>query len=431
MSHRQPRILWLGMLGALSGCRTVAPPGVADTPPLPRYEPGTYCDINPRWSHDGKRIAYLRSTPDRRFQLFVADAGLDRPLAVLEAELVSPDRRYGSSLKRYCSQDTIAWSPDDSHIAFERTDWFKFEDGERLPGTGIWSYEVKTGRVQPLALHPARYGSLFYFYHYPSWSPDGRYLTFVTEGINGQRAIAIRAIAWQKAKELAPRFDKYSMSDWPVWRPLTPRERASGRAARPEFAYVHTIFRSEWLPTTTTLRRVRPGDPTAERSGEQFRMTPDGYRKTFDDPPANVEPRAGNPVWSPSGRRIAFTLTPDALEWSRYEIWVLDLQTRRASRVAAPRGMGLLAPVWIDERRIGALTQNGDHFDVVALGADRPFFRKLGAIDSADADWSPDRTQIVYSARPIAQPVPADETTTLRVMATGLRTRAPWRSNSP
>src|SRR5690242_10740500 len=114
------------VLTAPTGCRSALDLGLEDVPPLPKSEPGVYTDINPRWSHDGKRICFLRSTPDRRLQLYLSDSDLERATALLEAELVSPDRPYSSHLRRYSSPSTVAWSPDDRQIAFERAEWFQF-----------------------------------------------------------------------------------------------------------------------------------------------------------------------------------------------------------------------------------------------------------------------------------------------------------------
>ncbi len=201
----------------LFGCARPPKPGLSDVPPGVRKVTGVYVDVNPRWSHDGKRIAFLRSTTDRKMQLQVTNGSLKQVQALFAPELLCPDRPYSPQLQRYSSPDTLAWSPDDRLIAFERTDWFLFEDGERLPGTGLWSFDTQTRAVQPLALHAPTYKNLFYFYHTPQWSPDSRYLAFVGEGINGQRVVFTRSLALQNPKAVTPRFDTYADSDWPVW----------------------------------------------------------------------------------------------------------------------------------------------------------------------------------------------------------------------
>ena len=199
----------------LTGCSRSLRPGQSDVPPGLKARPGVFSDINPRWSHDGKRIAFLRATPDRKVQLHIIDyaltTSLGQPQALLAAELLCPDRPYSPALQRYNSPDTLAWSPHDRSIAFERLEWFILGENERLPGTGLWSCDTTTHNVQPLAAHSSAYKDLFYYYHAPQWSPDGRYFAFVGEGINGQRVIFVRPLQ-QNTKEVMPRFDNYSLN---------------------------------------------------------------------------------------------------------------------------------------------------------------------------------------------------------------------------
>jgi dipeptidyl aminopeptidase/acylaminoacyl peptidase len=405
-----------------AGCGFAAKPGVADVPPLAPTPPGVYSDINPRWSSDGERIAFLRSTPDRRLQLFVSDGDLDQATALLEPEIVSPDRPYDPGLCRYSSPDSIAWSPDGIHIAFERAEWFQFDDGQRLPGTGIWSFDVHTGRVSAIALHPKRYTNLYYYYHAPAWSPDGRYVAFIGEGINGQRLLGLRCVDVQKPKEVAPRFDNYASTDWPAWR--GPHGPSDANAA-PVLAYCREIFRSPTVRMTAAIRTAQPGSPSPAECREVWRMRPAPFAalaavRERSAPGEVVEPRIGSPAWSPDGRRIAFTLTPDANDRSRYAIWVVDVRSGAARAVSPDDGRGYFAPVWIGGGRLGSLSPDGDRFHVVAIDVASRSARPVGVIDTADCDWSPDRRRIVYAAAPSGRPNSADNPTTLRMLETKL-----------
>ena len=418
----------------LSGCNFAPKPGVADLPPLPSAKPGVYTDINPRWSNDGGRIAFLRSTPDRRLQLFVTDDDLDQATALLEPELVSPDRQYDPRLSRYASPNTLAWSPDDRRIAFERAEWFQFEDGQRLPGTGIWAFDLRSGRVAALALHPKRYTNLYYYYHTPSWSPDGSYVAFVAEGVNGQHALGLRCTGVEMPKEVAPRFDNYASSDWPSWRPdLTAAREAKGvEPERPVLTYCQAIFRTPNIRTTAALRAIQPGSATQAQCRELWRITPAQYAATDavrqrSNPRDMVEPRAAQPAWSRDGQRVACTLTPDPNDLSRYEVWVVNSDNSGAKRVSPLDERGYIAPVWIDERRLGALSPNQDRFDVVTIDIVKGTVRRIGTIDTADCDWSPDRRQIVYAPAPSGRVNSPDDPTTLRILDTHLSLPVPGR----
>lgn len=406
------------LLGA--GCRRPLPAGTADQPPQSPSPPGLYADVNPRWSHDGRQIAFLRATPDHRMQLYLADAGLERPLALLESELLCPDRPYRSSQEAYSSADTLAWSPDDRSLAFERIEWFTFDDGERLPGTSLWAFDTRSGRVTPLAVHPPHYFSIFYYYHSPEWSPDGRYLAFVAEGINGQRSLCIRPIAAQKPQETHPRFDNYEDSDWHTWEPV---QGKSARLRQTALVYRQSLRRSYNVPPTETLRRIAPGSAEGRGTGEIWRITNRDYSVPVSTTETREHPitlRIGQPVWSPDGTKVAYTLTPNANDYTRYEIWLWSRAGGKAQRVS-PAGRGCIAPVWLGNEAIGCLSKQGDRYTVFELAISDGSLKPLGVIGSADCDWSPDRRQIVWASPPQDIFIASDEPTTLHLFPTGLR----------
>ncbi len=416
------RLLGLALLVCLPvvGCKRPPLAGTADQPPHPASPPGLYTDINPRWSHDGRQIAFLRATPDHRMQLHVADADLERPLALLESELLCPDRPYRSTQETYCSTDTLAWSPDDRRIAFERIEWFTFDDGERLPGTGIWSFDTRSGRVTPLAVHPPHYFSIFYYYHSPEWSPDGRYVAFVAEGINGQRSLCVRPLAAQKPQETHPRFDNYEDSDWLTWEPVHGHPT---QPRRDRLVFRQTLRRTYNVPPTETFRRLVPGSAEGRGTGEIWRITNQDYHAPPAAPATQerlVTLRIGQPAWSPDGKRLAFALTPDANDYTRYEIWIWRQADGKAQRVS-PAGRGFFAPVWLGNDTLGCLSKQGTRYAVLTVDASDSSLRLLGTIGSADCDWSPDRSQVVWASPPQEQAPNSDEPTTLHLFSTGLR----------
>ena len=66
-----------------------------------------------------------------------------------------------------------------------------------------------------------------------------------------------------------------------------------------------------------------------------------------------------------------------------------------------------------------ALSPNRERFDVVSVNLARGTAHRLGTIDTADCDWSPDR-QIVYAMPPTGRVNSSDEPTTLRTLDTHL-----------
>ena len=401
----------------LTGCSRSLRPGQSDVPPGLKARPGVFSDINPRWSHDGKRIAFLRATPDRKVQLHIIDyaltTSLGQPQALLAAELLCPDRPYSPALQRYNSPDTLAWSPHDRSIAFERLEWFILGENERLPGTGLWSCDTTTHNVQPLAAHSSAYKDLFYYYHAPQWSPDGRYFAFVGEGINGQRVIFVRPLQ-QNTKEVMPRFDNYQDSDWPAWRPDEHQNKTV-------LAFRQGIIHAMATPTTETLRLLSPGNTARASAREIWRMRAESLRPLLKDyrPELAIAPRAGHLVWSPDGRKLAFTLTPDANDYTRYALWIMNSDGSRAHRISPADGRGYLAPVWIDNSHLGALSPQHGKFDVITLSLLDSHKRILGTIAGSDCDWSPDRRRIVYALPQDTQARPFN-ITTLRLFRTGI-----------
>ena len=312
-----------------------------------------------------------------------------------------------------------------------------FEDGERLPGTGIWAFDTKSGRVTPIALHPKLYSEPYYYYHSPSWSPDGKYLAFTAEGINGQRKIAVRPVG-QDSALVTPHFDNAENSDWVCWSP----RRSIEKAEIPLLLYRQGLIKNPMIPQTETLRGIRPGSPDAPFSGEVWRISPTelsnlqkaDYRAEKQTTAIKgrqnhftIVPRIGHPVWSRDGRRLAFTLTPDANDFSQYELWVWSIDSQTAKRVSPHDSRGYFAPVWIDRNRLGAISPDGNRFSVMSVNLTNNRSRKLGSIETSDCDWSPDRSQVVYASPKQNSPIDPDDKTTLKSLDTGIYSIAPWR----
>lgn len=414
---------WLGLLRFLCAillclclsCSRTSRPGQDDLPPGVAHIPGIFVDVGPRWSHDGQQIAFLRYTADRRTQLCLASGDLTHVEPLLEPELVSPDRVYRTGRAGYCAPQGLTWSPRDRVIVLSRVEWFTFEDGERLAGTSLWAYDVKTRQTYPLAVHPEDYESAFFFYRSPRWSPDGKRLAFIGEGLEGETALFVHTLEGSPPEIERGRYDRYTDVDWPAWSP-------DGK----QLAFRQGILRALTADSVETVRVIEPGGMRAERV---LTLTPgrarsllapmaSGERNGFDR--NRFSPRVASLAWSPDGTCLAFSLTPAPLDHKQYSVWVLEIGNNRPPRRISPMGdmRGYLAPIWIDSQTIGALRTAESGYVAVALSLKGLPPRDLCRVPSDDLDWSPDRKRIVCATAPTKGKPAAP--TTLRVISTGL-----------
>jgi hypothetical protein len=321
------------------------------------------------------------------------DALSGRVRTLAKPALVHPDREYASSLDGYGSPDTIAWSPDDGEIAFERIEWFNFDNGERLPGTGLWELDMRTGGTAPLATHPKRYTLGLFYYHDPAWSPDGRRLAFIGEGINGQRVLYVRTFGVQRSDRVPAQFDSRSDSDWPVW-----AKRPADGPASFALAFRRGIRAARSVPPTETIRLLAPGDSLQNSNGELCRITAQRLKEAL---PAlrneTVTPRICSPAWSPSGRSLALAVSPDPLDSTLSTLWVVGPGSPGGRMVAGGAGRGFIAPVWIGEELLGALSPRPGGYAVVTVRIATGEVKVLGEIPTADCDWSPDRSAVAFA----------------------------------
>jgi Tol biopolymer transport system component len=205
-------------------------------------------DLYPSWSHDGERIAFLRTSRD-------LESGTGR---LLVANADGSDVHQLGSVVATVAQ--IGWAPDDDALAFTGINskvWRVNDDG--TGAKQIWGEEA----------------------HDPSWSPDGKRILVARFAGKGLTTIdvdtgEVRELTHpgQPARALLP-----DLHIRPAWSPDGKR-----------IAFVKKV----WLPSKDLLYPTTIEIVSSDGTGERT------LTKVFDESSVNFS-------WSPDGRSIAFT----------------------------------------------------------------------------------------------------------------------------
>lgn len=240
-------------------------------------------DYQPDWSRDGRRVVYVTYRRDA-LEIWLLDLASGTTRAIVANGAVNVDPR---------------WSPDGSRLAFVSTShegrWHIFvapvADG-RI-GTPVRVTEDRDSGL------PRYYYSVWDHYLSPTWSPDGREVTFVSN----------RGRVWGTGG---------------IWRmPAEP-----GAAAR-EIHYEETTWkaRPDWSPDGARLVY----SSYLGRQWNQLWLLPaaggDAFQLTYGDYDATA------PRWSPDGSRIAFISNQEG----DTSLWVLTVPGGSRTRIDASK----------------------------------------------------------------------------------------------
>ena len=319
---------------------------------------------DPQIAPDGERIAYVKAEIDRQTYDY------HRSIWVITVD--------GTQGRRYTAGDndtTPRWSPDGRSLAFLRAPAGEVKpknEDERDRGIAkaqLWVLPADGGEARQLTRARDGVGE-------PEWSPDGAFIVYSAEvgepddpeaedaSLHDRRVPAVRTI-----DRLWNRFD--------------------GKG---------------WIyERRSHLFRIAVG------GGEPEQLT-DG---DWDD---------GSPAFSPDGRQIAFTSdrSEERWSWPANDIWVLDVPTKRLTRLT-DETVYAGSPAWSPDGRRLAFTASprrheDGYTDLMVAQADRPgSVRRLTenfsptfadtCIDDQRAFhgsphlyWSPDATEIYSQA---------------------------------
>jgi Tol biopolymer transport system component len=266
------------------------------------HPPDGASDVQPDWTADGSRIAFGRQYPDRPYEIFTmrADGSGVRQ--------IDPGCPAGVPADAICEEETPAWSPSGTRIAFSRpygrvTQVLGEDTIDRL---SIWTIAPDGSNARELTPKPRPAVSED---RAPVWSPDGRRIAFQRENITarprGGSAIFVVGVDGQGARRVTP----WSLraGDHPDWSPDGRRILFRSDATGPDerFGDLYTV-----RPDGTRLKRLTHlGDGVDLLS---YSFSPDGKRVVFsrartagglpdlyamDADGGNVRPVVSTPRW--------------------------------------------------------------------------------------------------------------------------------------
>jgi tricorn protease len=217
-------------------------------------QPGSE-DGNPKWSPDGKSVAYLRNDKE----LHVLTVPTQSGVAVADRVVASAD----------LPRSSIAWSPDSQWIAYTADDSRSFRNVYVVLATGGESHPVSflaNGETSGVA-----------------WSPDGRYILFDTAQRSEQAQIA--------RVDLLPHVPKYREDEF---RELFRPSKTPGTPTTPGV----TPSSTEEKPATP------PAADDAKKKPEPVKIVFEGIRDRLTLLPLGLN--AEEPVISPDGKTLLF-----------------------------------------------------------------------------------------------------------------------------
>jgi Tol biopolymer transport system component len=318
---------------------------------------------DPRWSPDGRYIAYLSDRgADMALCLMISSGGSER-------ELARSDPNLGA----------MPWSPDGKELLFTR-------------GGALWKVDIATYKETPLT-DPAVGGSS------ASWSPDGRWIAF-TRRQDGRPGLWL--LPSQGGEPLELLVDQHS-NDEPAWSEDSRRVVFTSIRPGPSKDLWEIEVSSRSL-RRLTAGRADDGEPTVAGDGRiayvEGRENADLYICTVADGSHDkiTAYSAGSyfPRFAPDRPRLVYVSSQSG----DAELWMLDLTTRTERQLTFDlRWSG--PPDWSPDGSRIVFVSNRDGAPRLWLldadvGAPHLLMDRIVSYAEMLPRWSPDGRTIVF-----------------------------------
>jgi TolB protein len=324
---------------------------------------------SPRWSPDGRRILFYRSTPQ---DVYPGRFGRNRPSV---SQIVSIDVESGA-VHEYTSGPGLKVAPQ----------WLP--DGEV-------GFVEKFGDAQGLAFvsgKPAAHGKM----RNPSWAPDGKTVVY-------QKAIDVQAPRILPVFSRDPEFSLERTGNFPAWSPAGDRFVVTAGSALRMFdasgGNSRTVYDAKdgqvtfpaWSPDGKTIAFGFGSYFTGHAKPAAIAMVNadgGGFRELTRE-----QGNAGFPSWSPDGKRIVYRVAAPT-----QGLRILNLADGKIATLTTEYDN---FPAWSPKGdRIEFTSFRDGDFEIYTISPDGSGLRRLTHTEGNDAHgiWSPDGQWIVFSS---------------------------------